>query len=93
MFVYFLRSGNKGAIKIGLARNVQKRMEVLQAGNAFELKLLAVIPCKSRKEAEWIEERLHKRFHKQRIRGEWFQGNIEIKRIRDEFEEVNTHIS
>lgn len=83
MFVYIIRAGNRGAIKIGVARNVQRRVDLLQTGNAFKLNILAVIRCASRKEAEMIEKGIHKRFAKQRIRGEWFQGNIDFKRIKE----------
>lgn len=85
MFVYFVRAGNRGAIKIGVARNMQRRLDTLQTGNAFKLNVIALIPCKSREHARAIEASLHKRFGKQRIRGEWFQGNIEFRSIQDDF--------
>lgn len=81
MFVYFVRAGNRGAIKIGIASNIERRMATMQTGNAFQLKLLATIPCDSRLEAENTEKKIHKFFSKQRIRGEWFQGNINFKKI------------
>jgi predicted GIY-YIG superfamily endonuclease len=80
MNVYFLRAGNRGAIKIGIAKNVDRRIAALQAGNAFKLNLLASIPCINRKQAESLEGRLHRFFSKQRIRGEWFQGNIDFRK-------------
>jgi predicted GIY-YIG superfamily endonuclease len=90
MFVYFVRAGNRGAVKIGIARNVERRVATLQTGNAFKLNVMAVIPCSSRIEAQSLEERLHKRFAKQRIRGEWFQGNIDFRRIKYDFEDTDT---
>lgn len=93
MFVYFVRAGNRGAIKIGVARNMARRLETLQTGNAFRLNVIALIPCKSREQALAIESRLHKRFGRQRIRGEWFQGNIEFRRIRDDFEDLDVTVS
>lgn len=80
MNVYFVRAGNRGAIKIGIADDVQKRLDTLQVGNAFKLNLVASIPCPSRKAALHLEGRLHRFFSKQRIRGEWFQGNIDFRK-------------
>jgi len=81
MFVYFVRAGNRGAIKIGVASNVERRLETLQTGNAFKLHVLATIPCDNRGHALTLEARFHKFFARQRIRGEWFQGNIDFRKI------------
>ena len=83
MYVYFIRAGNSGAIKIGMAANIDRRMEVLQTGNAFKLHVIALIPCDCREQALHIEQMIHKFFAKQRIRGEWFQGNIDFRRMRE----------
>lgn len=82
MYVYFIRAGNSGAIKIGMAVNIERRINTLQAGNAFKLQVLALIPCDCREEALHLEQRIHKFFAKQRIRGEWFQGNIDFRKFR-----------
>lgn len=78
MEVYFIRAGKRGAIKIGHARNVERRLEALQTGNAYRLEVIARIPCDSKQHAIEIEQQLHKHFRKQRIRREWFQGNIKF---------------
>jgi hypothetical protein len=87
MYVYFIRAGvgKRKPIKIGVAKSIQKRMENLQIANHEELSLVACIPCKTRKEAEFIEKGLHKRFARKHIRGEWFKGDIRISHIREEF--------
>lgn len=77
-FVYFIQSGFMGPIKIGVAVNVKRRMESLQAGNPVELKLIAKIPCPSVANAYALENKLHKRFHKKHIRGEWFKPTIRL---------------
>lgn len=80
--VYFVRNGKKnGAIKIGLARDVAKRISELQIGNPVELNLIASIPVKNRKEAEKLEKMLHKKFSNQNIRGEWFYGSIKLSKV------------
>lgn len=83
MFVYFIRAGNQGAIKIGVASDVKQRLEQLQTGNAFELKVLALIPCPCLNVAYETEKRIHRLFQSQRIRGEWFQGTINFAKVRN----------
>lgn len=79
--VYFIRAGSNGPIKIGMAKDVNKRLSTLQTGNHEFLMLLATIPCKSLKEAEYMERKMHRCFKKQHIRGEWYKGSISIKDI------------
>lgn len=88
MFLYFVRNGQRknNAIKIGIAADVKRRIEELQIGNPCQLNLIAAIPCGTRKQAEHIEGLFHRRFKSQNIRGEWFSGNIKIKKILDELE-------
>jgi len=82
MYVYLIRSGRKkGAIKIGVASNIEKRISELQTGNPAELCLVASIPCSSRKHAYDIEKGLHKRLRRWHIRGEWFDGKLDLKLI------------
>jgi len=83
MYVYFLRAGNRGAIKIGMAKDVDSRIATLQTGNAFKLNILALIHCSSEDEARYLEAKFHKRFASQRIRGEWFTGSINFQKLRD----------
>lgn len=83
MYVYFVRAGNRGAIKIGVAKDIKKRVDELQVGNAFRLNVIASIPCDCREQAFDLEKKIHRFFRRQRIRGEWFQGNIEMKKIRE----------
>ena len=85
MFVYFVQAGSRGAIKIGIARNIKKRMDTMQTGNPFKLNLLAAIPCENRLQAQYIESSLHRFFAKQKVRGEWFMNNISVKKAVDRF--------
>ena len=87
MYVYFIRAGNVGPIKIGVATNIQSRMDTLQTGNHLKLALVASIKCDSRLHALYIEKNLHKLFHYKHIRGEWFCGSIRLKDV-DEFQEA-----
>ena len=87
-YVYFLRNGRRGAIKVGHAKNVSSRIAALQTGNPTELQLLAAIPISSKKQAENIEKWMHNRFKKQHIRGEWFASNIKLKIVFDSIQKL-----
>jgi len=84
MYVYFIRQGagnGKGPIKIGMASNLERRLNTLQTGNPVELNFIACIPCDSREEARELERKLHDFFRGSKIRGEWFKGGINMARI------------
>ena len=87
MYVYFVKAGRNGPIKIGVAMNVKKRMETLQTGNHLKLNLIAKIKCSSKLEAYSLESQLHKKFKGKHIRGEWFSGTIRLDQV-NEFDEV-----
>lgn len=81
MYVYFIRSGKKGDIKIGKSNNPEKRMAELQTGNPKKLRLIASIHCKSEQEAFSLEKKIHQLFRKRRLHGEWFHKNIHLKDV------------
>jgi hypothetical protein len=69
-FVYFIRSGELGPIKIGLSGSVKDRCAGLQICTAEQLTVMAIIQAP--KEAE---RQLHRHFDPERIRGEWFRAS------------------
>lgn len=64
--VYFLRCGKY--VKIGLTKNVHRRVGQLQSANPRNLELLLAV----RGNAAY-ETFLHAFYHKWRVRGEWFE--------------------
>jgi len=72
--VYFIQGGQdkKAPVKIGVAKNIKKRLDCLQTANYEKLILIAQIECSNRLEAYNIESYLHEGLSKRRIRGEWF---------------------
>ena len=72
-FVYFLRRGEDGPIKIGVAVNPNKRKAQLQTSLVEPLHTLLVLPGTRATEAHY-----HARFAKLRIRGEWFHPEPEL---------------
>jgi predicted GIY-YIG superfamily endonuclease len=69
-YVYIMCAG--GYAKIGVARNPQRRLETMQTGNPYVIKILALFPLNSRAEAFAYESELHNRFREYRYIGEWF---------------------
>lgn len=65
-FVYFIRSGLRGPIKIGNALNPIGRLVDLQIGNPEKLYLLGCIPGDIRVEAAILED-----LRAYNLRGEW----------------------
>jgi hypothetical protein len=71
-FVYFIREGDDGPVKIGHAINPVKRMESFQCGNSHELHIAAVIYGSHMEESD-----LHGYWGRARVRGEWFGKGYE----------------
>lgn len=74
--LYILQNGNTNQYKIGITNNLNKRLQQLQTGCPFELKVVKIWTHYNRKVIEKYERVLHKYFTKCgcRIRenGEWF---------------------
>jgi len=81
MFVYFMKSGKKGPVKIGKSGNPEKRMKFLQTGNPCKLELIRIIPCKDEKSAYSLEGRFHRLMKKRRLHGEWYHPSFSIKKL------------
>ena len=72
-YVYFIRIGEDGPIKIGLTDDVKRRLEQLQTANPEALRLIACVPGDRR-----LEAHLHRRFTSDRINGEWFRPGTDL---------------
>lgn len=67
--IYFVQMRSPvGEIKIGLTRDLRARLNALQTGSPYPLRVLAALPGT---EAE--EHELHTRFADLRLSGEWFR--------------------
>lgn len=67
-----------GLFKIGVTKDIERRIKTLQTGNAHEIKLEYI---EERNQPYKIERYLHRVFDKHRIKGEWFEG-ISLRDIR-----------
>lgn len=66
--VYFLKADN-GLTKIGETKDIKNRIKAINHGLLNETKLLFYIASE---DVCTLEEKLHKRFSKKRVKGEWF---------------------
>jgi len=67
-FVYLLKGDNYH--KIGLSRNVSKRLKQIQSALPFATRLICSIPTE---DMHTLEAELHERFADKRANGEWFE--------------------
>jgi hypothetical protein len=72
-WLYFIRMGIDGPIKIGNAVNPDRRLAALQTGNPYRLHLIAKTPWHERE-----EDRLHVLFRHAQLLGEWFRPVPEL---------------
>ena len=75
-FVYFVQQGTQGSIKIGWAKNPERRLKALQTSHPCELRIIGIIP------GTRVEERaLHAHFARARLKGEWFNRNKVLSEV------------
>lgn len=72
-YVYFIREGRRGLIKIGYSKRVHARVRGLSAQSGRAMRLLAAMPGGKPEEQE-----LHRRFADARVLGEWFRPHPEL---------------
>ncbi|HEX3747557.1 MAG TPA: GIY-YIG nuclease family protein [Bryobacteraceae bacterium] len=70
-YVYAISDGG-GAVKVGVANNVQRRLKELQTGHCRKLSTFCEIGFSSRVEAYSIECRAHRLLKGNLLEGEWF---------------------
>ncbi|NJN31931.1 MAG: GIY-YIG nuclease family protein [Synechococcales cyanobacterium RM1_1_8] len=77
-FVYFILNKDSNAVKIGRAKDLEKRMKALQTSSPAELKLIKSVQVEGREEAHELEQSLHKQFSEIRLAGEWFKAEANL---------------
>ena len=77
-FIYFVLNADSNAIKIGMAKDLDKRLKSLQTSSPTKLQLLKAVQLAGVKEAADIETLLHRRFFHLRLTGEWFKADKEL---------------
>lgn len=72
VFTYFILCSRTNSVKIGIAKDIDSRLKVLQTANPFQLSILDYTEGN-------IEKTLHKKFEHLKTKGEWFKYSDEIK--------------
>jgi predicted GIY-YIG superfamily endonuclease len=73
-YIYLIKSSINNYYKIGLAKDINKRIKTLQTGNAEELILITSYKTNP-KIAPKLEFSLHNYYNLKRIKSEWFNLN------------------
>lgn len=86
-YVYIMQSGQRGGpIKIGVAKDPERRIRELQTGNPRTIVLRIKIKMPSRSAAYALEAWFHNKFWAARLEGEWFQSKLcNIKKAVDSY--------
>lgn len=71
-----VRPTSNAPVKIGVALNVQRRLEALQIGNPRELVVVMEFGPMTSKAAYELENFYHRQFKPHQIRGEWFHARV-----------------
>lgn len=77
-FVYFIKAGTE-FVKIGYSKEVKQRLNTIKSSNPQKVSLLGVIEGGVKKERE-----IQSQFRHFRIRGEWFDLSLELKKFIDD---------
>jgi|ERR1700729_3349632 len=72
MYVYAIRAGNH--LKIGVTRDIKKRLSGLQTASAVKLQLTGLWTFDNMAQAHAVERSLHSLFADKCTHGEWFEG-------------------
>lgn len=72
-WIYAIRAGHTGPVKIGITNSPAKRLATLQQANSDTLRGLACW-----RDFPFVEKQLHAEFQHARIRGEWFRPIPEL---------------
>lgn len=80
-FIYFILNSDSNAVKIGRAKNANKRLRSLQVSSPAQLYLLRIIDVKAGKDAKEKEKLFHNKFTDLRLLGEWFRYDMKLQQF------------
>jgi hypothetical protein len=84
-FIYIITTVEyTGRYKIGISKDVEKRLDQLNPFSCYPLKILHIVKMCCRESALDFESQLHKKVESKRTHGEWFYlGLNELEKIRE----------
>lgn len=74
--IYVIQCGDKDLYKIGISGCAGSRAEDMQTGCPYELNVIHSVKVNI-EESERVESNLHREYHSQCVRGEWFRLDSE----------------
>lgn len=78
--VYCIQAEN-GLVKIGRSDNIRRRLTALSKSSPVEMWLVGYIDTTVYiDDYLFLEAQLHRKFHKDRVRGEWFDPSENVRR-------------
>ena len=83
-FVYFILNSDSKAIKIGMAKNLERRLKSLQTSSPAKLELIKSVLVSSREQAQELEKTLHQQFDDLQLTGEWFKAEPSLTQYIDQ---------
>lgn len=83
-YVYFMQFGHGNPVKIGFTRNLGARLRSIESNHIEPLTLLVVAPG-----GKELEDRIHRRLAKFKIRGEWFSDSEHVRGYARELESAD----
>lgn len=86
-YLYFISNERQKVVKIGIAKNPEKRLKTFQTAHYEKLIILKVVSVSNRTLAFQLETALHQKFQKYHIRGEWFKLTPTLFRFIENFQE------
>lgn len=93
-FLYVIAASEKGPVKLGLSQDPERRVRQLQTGSAQPLRLFHVEEVHDTR-VRVAEKALHKMLGHRRMKGEWFDldvetaiGEVTYIRITEDFSEL-----
>lgn len=72
--LYIIHTNDSNLYKIGITKNITKRIKQFETGNPFEFTLYDFFETENCRE---LESLIHKRLEKNKYRKEWFKLNLE----------------
>ena len=73
-YVYFVRCQHY--VKVGYAKDVERRIAELQIGNPYKLEVVATVQG-----TPSLERAFHKALRRKYVRGEWFELDSEVQHL------------
>lgn len=87
-YCYMIRANQH--IKIGYSKDIDRRINHMQTGNAYKLEVIAKFVFETESVAREFEQNLHRRYKRFHFRGEWFFADPVLAWMKEKDEQVSS---